>query len=194
MMKYRGLAAMMFCVVALFLFSGCAVSDSGPTPNNKAEGAKVPEQAPKAAEPAKVTEDTVPVKVYFGTHDARYLVAEVRLLKKDAQLKQRAMDALTAGPRQPDLVAVVPASTKVKSVVVRDRTATVDFSSEIVTRGFGGSSKEILAVGAIVNTLTEFPDVERVQILVDGKKVDTLFGHLDVSDLLSRSPDIIKQK
>ena len=52
---------------------------------------------------------------------------------------------------------------------------------------------EILTVGAIVNTLTEFPDVEKVQILVEGKKVSTLFGHLDVSDPLSRSPGIIKK-
>jgi germination protein M len=189
MMKRRWLDVMMVCVLAILLLSGCTASD----PNNKIQSGNGTEQVPKLTDPVKITEETIPVKVYFGTHDARYVVAEVRMLKKDAQLMQHAMEALVAGPKHPELVAVVPAASKVKSVVVRDRTAYVDFSGELVTRGFGGSSKEILAVGAIVNTLTEFPDVERVQILVEGKKVSTLFGHLDVSDPLSRSPGIIKK-
>ena len=134
------------------------------------------------------------VKVYFGTHDARYLVAEVHQVKAGPQVMQKALEKLVAGPRSTDLVAVVPKATKVKSVVVRDRMAVVDFSEELVKRGFGGSATEILAVAAIVNTLTEFPDVERVQILVEGKKVSTLFGHIDVYDPLSRSPGIIKNK
>jgi len=49
-------------------------------------------------------------------------------------------------------------------------------------------------VGAIVNTLTEFAAVERVQILVDGEKVNTLFGHVDVTEPLGRSAAIIKEK
>lgn len=49
-------------------------------------------------------------------------------------------------------------------------------------------------MGAVVNTLTEFPGVEQVQILVEGKRVDTLYGHLDVYDPMSRSPGIIKGK
>ena len=106
---------------------------------------------------------------------------------------QRAMEALASGPRNTDLWAVVPPATKVKSVLVKQRTAYVDFSGELVTQGFGGSSREILAVGAIVNTLTEFPEVENVQILVEGKKVDTLFGHLDVSEPLGRSTAIITE-
>jgi len=99
---------------------------------------------------------------------------------------------LVQGPQNPDLWAVLPPATKVKSVSVHDRIAQVDFSDEIVKQSPGGSSREILAVGAIVNTLTEFPGVEQVQILVEGKKVDTLYGHLDVYDPMSRSPGIIK--
>ena len=49
-------------------------------------------------------------------------------------------------------------------------------------------------MGAIVNTLTEFAAVERVQILVEGKKVNTLFGHVDISEPLGRSVAIIKEK
>ena len=77
---------------------------------------------------------------------------------------------------------------------VHGRIAQVDFSDEIVKHSPGGSSREILAVGAIVNTLTEFAAVERVQILVEGKKVNTLFGHVEISEPLGRSVAIIKEK
>jgi len=190
MMKRRWLVGILMAVLLALLLTGCV-----PTGSNATEGNNGATSAQKPIEPVKpVQGDTVPVKVYFGTHDAKYVVAEVHMLKNDSQLMQRAMETLAIGPKSADLVAVIPKATKVKSVVVKEKTAFVDFSEEIAKRGFGGSATEILAVGAIVNTLTEFSEVERVQILVEGKKVSTLFGHLDVYDPLSRSPAIIKTK
>ena len=191
-MKRRLILTFFCCLLVVGLLAGCSPEQAGkvtPTTN----GATVPPiKPPTPAKPAVV--ETVPVKVYFGTHNARYLVAEVYQLKPGPQLMQQALETMANGPRSSDLVAVIPKATRVRSLVVRDRMAIVDFSSELVKRGFGGSATEILAVAAIVNTLTEFPEVERVQILVDGKKVDTLFGHIDVYDPLSRSPGIIKNK
>ncbi len=189
MMKRRWLFGILAGVLTVFLLSGCVSDLGGKSP----AGGSTATPVQKPADPVKpVKEDTVPVKVYFGTHNARYVVAEVHMLKNDSQLMQRAMETLAAGPNSSDLVSVIPRATKVRSVVVRDKTAFVDFSEEIAKRGFGGSATEVLAVGAIVNTLTEFPEVERVQILVEGKKVSTLFGHLDIYDPLSRSPGIIR--
>ena len=52
----------------------------------------------------------------------------------------------------------------------------------------GGSLDEILAVYAIVNALTvNLADITSVQILVDGKEVDTLAGHVDLRIPLTRS-------
>jgi spore germination protein GerM len=152
----------------------------------------------KPADPVKPVQpvlpvETVAVRVYFGTQDARYLIGETRMLKKGPLLMQQAMEALAAGPFDKELVRVIPQATRVNSIVVRDKTAFVDFSSELVKPGFGGSATEILAVAAIVNTLTGFTEVEQVQILVEGKKVSTLYGHIDVHDPLGRSPAIIKR-
>jgi spore germination protein GerM len=190
-MMTRRMYTILLCTLVIFLITGCSPDLGGKTPpvNNGAVSGQKPVEPPKV--PAT---ETVPIKVYFGTHDARYLVAEVHQVKAGPQLMQQALEKLAAGPRSTDLVSVIPKATKVKSVVVRDRMAVVDFSEELVKRGFGGSATEILAVAAIVNTLTEFPEVERVQILVEGKKVSTLFGHIDVYDPLSRSPAIIKNK
>ncbi|HPW21762.1 MAG TPA: GerMN domain-containing protein, partial [Vicinamibacterales bacterium] len=45
----------------------------------------------------------------------------------------------------------------------------------------GGSQHELLTVYAIVDTLTaNLPAITSVQILVDGREVDSLAGHVDL--------------
>jgi spore germination protein GerM len=80
-----------------------------------------------------------------------------------------------------------------KNLTVRDHIAYVDFNDKIIKNNVGGSATEILIVAAVVNTLTEFPDIHKVQILVEGKTVETLSGHMSVGQPLSRSEGIIKK-
>jgi spore germination protein GerM len=147
--------------------------------------------APSEAQPKPV--DTVAVKVYFGAPDAEHLAAEISQLNKDPLLMQRAMETLIAGPKNKKLWPVLPSETKVRSIVVKDKIAQADFSAELTAKKGGGSAQEILAVSAIVYTLTEFPGVERVQILVEGKKVATLYGHMDLSEPLTRMAGMLKE-
>jgi len=191
-MKARWTRPVLWAILAMLLVSGCtAVTDNAKGSRGKSDA---PAVQTTFESPGKEVSDTVPVKVYFGSHDARQLEVEVHWLKKDDLLMQQAMILLIKGPQNPKLWAVLPPATRVKSLGVHGRIAQVDFSDEIVKHNPGGSSREILAVGAIVNTLTEFATVERVQILVEGKKVNTLFGHVDISEPLGRSVTIIKEK
>lgn len=193
-MKRLWLAGLVSGMLAILLLSGCNAVPSGGSPSSPPAVDAAPTQPKPVGQTHVPVVENIPIKVYFASHDARYVVAETHMVKKDALVLRHAMEVLVAGPKNSSLLPVVPPGTKVKSVQVTDRTGFVDFSSEMIKKGFGGSSMEILTVGSIVNTLTEFPEVERVQILVEGKKVSTLFGHLDVSDPLSRSPGIIKNK
>ena len=66
--------------------------------------------------------------------------------------------------------------------------AYVDLSREIVSGHPGGSLEEALTVFTVVNALTvNLPTVTAVQILVDGKAVDTLAGHIDLRHPLGHS-------
>ena len=49
-----------------------------------------------------------------------------------------------------------------------------------------------MLVGSIVDTLTEFSEVKKVQILVEGKAVDTIAGHMDTEKPLSRMTGLLK--
>lgn len=60
--------------------------------------------------------------------------------------------------------------------------AYLDFSSTFQDSSRGGSLGELQAVYGIVATLTEsFPEIVAVQFLIEGRSVETLSGHVDIS-------------
>ena len=72
-----------------------------------------------------------------------------------------------------------------------DGTCIVDFSKELTENHSGGVLGEELTVYSIVNTLTQFPSVQEVQIRVDGQEINTIAGHIDVSQAMARNDDLI---
>jgi len=93
----------------------------------------------------------------------------------------------------PPLVSAIPADTRLRDVFVTERgDAFVDLSAEVSGKHGGGSFDELFAVYTIVDALTvNLPAIKRVQILVDGKEVDTLAGHVDLRHPLAKSLDWI---
>lgn len=87
------------------------------------------------------------------------------------------------------LVSAVPPGTKLRAVFVSDKgEAFVDFSRELVAGHSGGSTNELLTVYTIVDSLTaNLPAVTSVQVLVEGKQVETLAGHVDLRRPLDRN-------
>jgi hypothetical protein len=65
--------------------------------------------------------------------------------------------------------------------VLEDGVAWVDLTEELERGMRGGSAEEILAVYAIVDSIAlNVPEIRRVGILVGGRPVETLSGHLDL--------------
>ena len=98
------------------------------------------------------------------------------------------LEAQIAATVEP-LVSAVPPGTKLRTLFVTERgEAFVDFSSELVTRHSGGSTDEMLTVYTIVDVLTaNLPAVTSVQLLVEGKQIETLAGHVDLSRPLAKN-------
>ena len=90
--------------------------------------------------------------------------------------------ALLEGPDDPKLVSTIPAGSRSLHIFVTDDgTAYLDFSSELSRLHPGGVTAERLTLCAIVNSLVlNLEQVERVQLLFEGKPVSTLSGHLDI--------------
>ena len=64
----------------------------------------------------------------------------------------------------------------------------LDFSSEFVAGHPGGSAAEYHTVSAILKTVSEnFPEIQAVQILIEGSQVSTIAGHLN-----ARGPFLVR--
>jgi len=79
---------------------------------------------------------------------------------------------------------VFPKGARLLGATVRDGMLQLNFSPELTQNFEGGSDDEAALVNAITSTAGSFPNVERVQILVDGKPVESLGGHIDLSHAL----------
>ena len=129
--------------------------------------------------------------LYYVGDDGMSLVPAQREVPFGATVVEQAraiIEAQLAAAAAP-LVSAIPAGTKLREVFVTERgDAFVDLSSDVIGNHPGGSLDEIFTVYTLVNALTvNLPAVTRVQILVDGKEVDTLAGHVDLRHPLSKS-------
>ena len=90
-------------------------------------------------------------------------------------------------PSEKDLTVIFPKNAKINGVKFENGTAFIDFDKNITKSFAGGSTGEELLVGSVVKTLTEFPEVKQVRFLVDGKEIETLSGHMDLSVPIKKS-------
>ena len=134
----------------------------------------------------------VNIKVYYPDENATGLVAVEKSIKDTDNKYQAAVEALMAGTEKKGLANVFPKKAKLLQVTVSGKVAKVDFSRELQKNFVGGSTGEEMLVGSVVNTLTEFPEIQKVQILVDGQEVETLSGHMDLSQPLPRMTELLK--
>ena len=86
------------------------------------------------------------------------------------------------GPAPAPHVSAIPANTKLRTVFfTKAGEVYVDLSADLQANHPGGTTNETLTVYALVSALTaNLPAVTGVQILVEGKEVETLAGHLDL--------------
>lgn len=137
--------------------------------------------------------ETIDVVLYFGDEEGN-LVAEKRTIPKVEGIGRATINELIEGPDPASgLYATIPLGAKLRDINVKeDKTAIVDFSGDIRTEHWGGYLGEMLTVYSIVNTLAQFPTVDRVQILVDGQKLGTLVEHVDIQEPLEPNNNLVK--
>ena len=91
--------------------------------------------------------------------------------------------------KRPQGDTTFPKGVKVNKVTVKDKVATIDFSREFQTRR--GDHDTLLMLYAVVDTLTEFPEIQNVCFTVNGMPVSVL-GGLFLSEPLNRDGKYIQ--
>lgn len=169
----------------MLALQGCAgrAPETPPAPQDQ-QAKPGPEQPPGQEQPAA---DSV-VTLYFGDRQAMHVIPEEREVTPEKKpLGQVLVEELIKGPDDPFLVLTMPEGTRVLSFSVSSGVARVDLSREFRDNHVGGTAGEGMTINSLAFTLTELPDIEQVQILIEGKEGDTL-GHVVFDKPFTRGP------
>ena len=158
--------------------------------------ARTDEAAVIISKPAPSETPHISATVFYATQEGDALMPirrEVPLADGVVAQGRQILITQLAPPPSP-YISAIPAGTALRAFYVTDKgDAFVDLSG-ISTGHPGGSLTELLTVYAIVNAVTaNLPAVQRVQILVDGKEVDTIAGHVDIRRPLARDTSLVRE-
>jgi len=108
----------------------------------------------------------------------------LRTVALPSEVDQRARTVvleLLAGPGDPRLLPAVPWPAELQGIFV-DNNGSVFVDLTGPTEPLAGSSLELMTTYSIVNSvLLNCPGLQRLQILLDGREIPSLTGHLDLS-------------
>lgn len=123
----------------------------------------------------------------FFTAEGTRLARETRdvdMCEDDNACLKSVLDELVNGPVG-GFEKAIPEGSVVTSALIEGDLATVEFNSAFSESMLSGSSAEMLAVYSVVNTVaTNFPQIQKVKIDVDGDK-EAVLKHLELSDPLA---------
>jgi spore germination protein GerM len=131
------------------------------------------------------------ITLWFASGQEDALVLERRRVPPNQTPIDRvkvSLQELIAGPKSAAL-RTLPAEVKVREVFIDDQgTAYIDFSEVLSQAHPGGPWAEMLTLRSIMQTLvSNIPEIKRVQILIEGREVETLAGHLYIRRPLDTS-------
>ncbi len=132
-----------------------------------------------ATGPARTEVQVFFVRTAPGGRAQTLAVVHRRVVDGPAEaLAASALHSLLEGPsraeRSRGLTSEIPPGTTLRGVTVGGGLATVDLGVALAQGG--GSSSVLARVWQVVYTASQFPDVSSVQLLIGGRRVDTLGG------------------
>jgi hypothetical protein len=110
------------------------------------------------------------------------VTVELPLSNEPVLRAKQVLNTLLAGPVDTELRTVPSDAALLAFYLLPDGTAIADFSEALGTSTPSGIQSEQMAVDSIARTLeANVPKVQRLKILIHGQEVETLAGHLDLS-------------
>ncbi|MBR1581171.1 MAG: GerMN domain-containing protein [Selenomonadaceae bacterium] len=156
-------------------------AEQPPTPTPKADGSNV---------------EKMQVKVYYPDESGLRLVEVERQVEtsKGENKYEATVEAMMQAPKEQELTEIFPKHAKLLGVTVDDGIANVNFDEGLQKHFVGGSAGETFLVGSVVNALTNFDEVKGVRFLIDGKEIDSLAGHMDLSEPVTRMNELMEKQ
>lgn len=193
-------------VLALALLSICLLSGGCAKPDQSKikewqDLLKIPVDKEKASQKEKNvlpskneksqsgTEQSLTVSLYFADSTGNKLIVEERDIAKVEGIARKTLEELIKGPANVESIQVFPDGTRLRDINIKpDGLCIVDLSAEAC--GVVNKGQEKLMIYGIANTLSQFPSVKEVSFMINGEKVDSIGGYMDLSSPLQANYDI----
>lgn len=148
--------------------------------------ARAPREAPVAGDPTAAGGAPPPdtARLFYVAEDGTALIGRTVEAPSggDAVERARTIAERQLAPPERPLISPFPAGTTLRAIyLTAEGDAFVDLSRHASAGHPGGSLDELFTVYALVNALvSNVQEIDAVQILIEGREVDTLAGHVDL--------------
>ena len=135
--------------------------------------------------PVSSGDPKVRVKMFWGSKAGDSftpVTVELPLSTEPVLRAKQVLNTLLAGPIDPEARTLPADAALLAFYLLPDGTGVADFSESMSTSIPSGIQSEQIAVDSITRTLeANVPQVQRLKILIHGQEMDTLAGHLDLT-------------
>lgn len=148
--------------------------------------ARAPREAPVAGDSTAAGGAPAPdtARLFYVAEDGTALIGRTVAAPAagDAVERARTIAERQLAPPERPLISPFPAGTTLRAIyLTAEGDAFVDLSRHASAGHPGGSLDELFTVYALVNALvSNVQEIDAVQILIEGREVDTLAGHVDL--------------
>ena len=111
------------------------------------------------------------ISLFFKSGDN--LVPEARSIDAKELLSnpyETILNLLIAGPKNTNLKATIPVETKIIGIKKEKDILILDLSKDFIEKHVGGEKEEKITIESILNTLTQFTEINGIKILINGEE------------------------
>ena len=159
-----GLLAIVIAVGGYFIVKYVKEND-----NNESIGDEYIPQVEISEEQARQTI----VSLYFPNKETKKLTPEARLIDIKELMNipyEKIMNLLIEGPKNEKLEKIIPKGTKVLKTFMDNECLVLDLSKDFLNYDMEQENGKENLINAIVNTMTELTEVNKVKILIEGQE------------------------
>ncbi len=135
--------------------------------------------------------ETTKVLVYFADAEGTMLTARTENVGyiSNISMERLVVDRVIAGPLNDKAYPTVSPSVKVLNVTTKDGICYVNFDESFLTKTLKVSDEVVIY--SFVNSLTELPNVSKVQFMIDSETEVSFGDHIYLSEPFERNLEII---
>ena len=137
------------------------------------------------------TYEKVTIRLYFANEAGDGLIAVDRskAYNTNISLEKLVMEQLIAGPGKGELYPTIHPETKINNVTIKDGLCYVNLNENFLTQMTNATSE--VTIYSIVNSLIELPNVNKVQISINGDTEGTYRESIPFSTIFERNLELM---